>query len=732
MARLWRSIVVLAMMTVLVVPTAGANHLPPLEERNFGAVVGPGGAAPQGFGDRENTWAWSMAWFKGKLYVGANRAHRCVEARIWHRGVPLIVPATPVPNDIDCPPTLPQLLPHLRAEIWEWTPETNQWKRVYQSPLSVTNPENKQPNTVPADIGFRGMTVFKEADGTEALYVGGVSAKPLFGRLIGANMPPQRLLRSTDGAVFSPVSQNPGTVLGDPKGACFRGMTTFRNKMLLLACNIQGSGQLYASEHPELGDDNFEQITPDSITVFEFAPYRDQIYIGTHNRSRGYSVLKTAATGASVPYTFQTVVEPGAGVRSGDRPNTDALSMFEFNGRLYVGGNGMGRTTSSELIRINPDNTWDLVAGIPRNTSQGPKTPLSGLTGGFGNHFNQHFWRMAVHDGTLHVGTLDTSTAWRYYAPLEPQIKHLYGFDLWSTRNGWYLSSVTTDGFGDEFAYGGRTFASHPDLGLFLGTANPWTGLRVMRGIPAQPEIAAPQRVEAEVGPAGRVISWEPVQGASRYHVLRLGLKKIEVPNWPFPMVSRPSGSGLPILNAPITEGIQAGILEILRGVTQSLLTSTIEVTIPEPLNETPIASPTTTSYVDATALNDPYAAYQYMVVAESATGKTSALSNVAQAPSPTPPMTLKVLDTFVDGLEARGVVGQNSPARQFVNETTALLPNNVDGAIARTQAFRQQLGGLFPSAPTVKEDLEIMSAKLLRRLSLAKEGKLSPASVLQ
>jgi hypothetical protein len=30
--------------------------------------------APQGFGDRQNSQAWSMAWWRGRLYVGTGRA----------------------------------------------------------------------------------------------------------------------------------------------------------------------------------------------------------------------------------------------------------------------------------------------------------------------------------------------------------------------------------------------------------------------------------------------------------------------------------------------------------------------------------------------------------------------------------------------------------------------------------------------------------------------------------
>src|ERR671938_897318 len=36
--------------------------------------------ADHGFGDERNSYAWSMAWFKGRLYVGTARSEFCVEA----------------------------------------------------------------------------------------------------------------------------------------------------------------------------------------------------------------------------------------------------------------------------------------------------------------------------------------------------------------------------------------------------------------------------------------------------------------------------------------------------------------------------------------------------------------------------------------------------------------------------------------------------------------------------
>ena len=60
---------------------------PPLDRTNFAAV------APQGFGDRQNSWAWSMTWFNNKLYVGTNRAMDCVNKA----AIKLVIPSAVYP-----------------------------------------------------------------------------------------------------------------------------------------------------------------------------------------------------------------------------------------------------------------------------------------------------------------------------------------------------------------------------------------------------------------------------------------------------------------------------------------------------------------------------------------------------------------------------------------------------------------------------------------------------------
>src|ERR1700733_6749398 len=51
------------------------------------------GIAPEGFGDRQNSWAWSMAWYNGNLLVGTARSEQCITDLSQH----LIVPSQAYP-----------------------------------------------------------------------------------------------------------------------------------------------------------------------------------------------------------------------------------------------------------------------------------------------------------------------------------------------------------------------------------------------------------------------------------------------------------------------------------------------------------------------------------------------------------------------------------------------------------------------------------------------------------
>ncbi len=469
---------VLIGVSALMAMSNPAQADPPLTAEDFSL------AASQGFGDRQNSWAWSMQWWNGHLYVGTNRAWHCAETAAFANAFPNLFTYPPDDPDVECTPT-PEDLP-LQAEIWRWTPETDTWERVYQSPADVPLPGHPG-KFVARDIGYRGMTVFREADGTEALYVTGVSVKFIgFEDLDG---PPARILRSTDGVHFEPIPQDPGIAFGDLSFSSFRNPTSFNGRFYVVGGGVGGSGMLLESAHPEQGNDSFRVVTPLGIKVSALHPFNGYLYLGLQDFENGYSVVKTDASGP-LPYRFIPVVEKGGYLVNGRNP--EVLSMAVFDNRLYVGGNGIatasiGAGAAAELIRINPDDSWDVVAGYPRMTSAGYKFPISGLMAGFGNVFNGHMWRMAVHEGVLYVGTFDTSTTFRNDPELGPFARRFMGFDLYASSDGIHFSPITTDGFGDPFNFGARTLASTP-YGLFLGTANYYYGLQIWLGVtPATP-----------------------------------------------------------------------------------------------------------------------------------------------------------------------------------------------------------------------------------------------------
>ncbi|MGH8443806.1 MAG: hypothetical protein ACREVL_01010, partial [Solimonas sp.] len=102
-----------------------------------------------GFGDGWNHYAHSMAWFRNRLYVGTTRATMAMNK--WNLPRPDMKPWP-----VDCPEDLYEV--PRQAEIWEYTPETDSWLRVYQAPMV---PGRTGDRLVPRYIGYRGITVFQ-------------------------------------------------------------------------------------------------------------------------------------------------------------------------------------------------------------------------------------------------------------------------------------------------------------------------------------------------------------------------------------------------------------------------------------------------------------------------------------------------------------------------------------------------------------------------------------------
>jgi SAM-dependent methyltransferase len=469
--------------------------------------------AENGFGDGLNSYAHSMAWFNDALFVGTTRATFCMV----HFNDPNVMRVWPTrcPDDID---TLDR-----RARVWCYDPGRRHWKEVVVSPTV----SGHQGRRVARDIGYRGMAIHRPPTASApSLYVCGWASSR-------SERPPV-ILDTADGTHFS-VLPNPGFAR---RHNTFRTLVPYRDRLFTSptgatrgwkngsfkgsTSNAAGSATVLESADPSRGGWRTVNAPsfgdPTNTTVFEMVPFNNHLYAGTLNPSEGLQVWKARADGRH-PYVWTRVVSHGAFRHA---LNECATSMCAFKGALYVGTgiqnggydkkNKVG-PAAAELIRIHPDDTWDLVVGRPRTTPEGYKEPLSGYGPGFDDSFNAYFWRMAEHDGWLYLGTYKWGVLlpflpidkWPAAAAAEVRrigVRRLAreegGFDLWRSHDGVQWEPVTRDGFGNAYNYGVRTMASTPH-GLFVGTANPFG-----------PEVAKPvgNRWRYEPNPRGGLEIW--------------------------------------------------------------------------------------------------------------------------------------------------------------------------------------------------------------------------------
>ena len=372
------------------------------------------------------------------------------------------------------------------AQVLAFDPLTETWDLAFESP--IIRGRDGQPRA--RDRSVRAIGIAQcSGDSAPTLYLG-------LGSLEGGVV----ILRSPDGKTFQ---ECPGTGLGmegdlpsirtilgwngrvytAPTGRNYgRGM--FDDNMtdfpMVYECADPMSGRWTPICEPGFGDS-------DNLSINELAAMGDYLYAATHNPRYGYQLWKTDRVGKP-PYRWQKVLERGAW-----RGPASALpsAMYVFRGALYVAGaiqrQGRGGRDRlgpfpGELIRVNSDDTWELVAGTARFTPSGLKRPVSGMTAGFNDRFTHVFWRFAEYQGVLYLGTSDWRWAPTYLVgrdDLSPaQTDRLReqtrayrpgAFGLWATHDGAKWQPVTTTGFvgSSETNYGIRELLCTP-FGLFV------------------------------------------------------------------------------------------------------------------------------------------------------------------------------------------------------------------------------------------------------------------------
>jgi hypothetical protein len=409
-----------------------------------------------GIGNPRSVVAQSMTYFNDSLYLGVTH------------------PQGDGPQDA--------------ARILRYDLADDEWEVVYESPL-VTADVNASVHDVyrgegskklgraeagglvPQYRGFRSITQIADAQGNPLIFASTLSH---WG---------SQLLVSRDGRSFE-VACEPG--LGNPNVLSFRAVLGFEDKLFVAPVGTVREGvmdrnfgdiaRMYVSEDPlsgvwqEAAPPGFGD--PTNLTVFAVAVFDDHFYAGTGNPTRGFELWKTRAQGKP-PYKWKRVLTRGA-YRFNVNETTAAMTVY--NGALYVGsglpGLGVDKAhdvgpAAAEMLRVWPDDSWDLLVGASRFTPEGLKVPLSLQGPGFNDPENSAMWAMTAYDGVLYVGTHHCQA---FHDALAGAERIGGGFQLWATRDGEDWQAITMDGFGDPFSTGVRTLLPTP-AGLFLGTS---------------------------------------------------------------------------------------------------------------------------------------------------------------------------------------------------------------------------------------------------------------------
>lgn len=481
-------------------PVQAAGQLDGNEDFKLLAALGfeeaVDGAHPEG--NQLNSYAWSMAWFKGKLYVGTGR--------------------------FETDGTFSSL-PTMRAQIWAYTPggtggASGTWEVVLESPMGFISPR---------DFGYRWMTKCT-FNGVEHLFISTIGWQQ------------GNILRTTDGVNFTPLSR-----IGIPTGTVgFRSMVCFdepngRRVLVTSSVGTGGDATTFDSDSSDspiaLVNDNpagagqwrnyspFKMGDPDNNAFFTMYAFGGNLYAGVTNKISGAQLWRTPGCTRGRSYcepTWTKLIDRGGGrkLRSdGLALNAGISDMMAHNGDLYLALSTavLVTPTTAEMWRLRPDDTFEVLVGEARlqygddpDLASGNKSypaslrcgqPLEDIDGiggandcpptsrrgaGYGtpgtaatgypdgNQF--YFWRLlhyAYHptdapqgDDRLYMGT---------FQGIVRGVPTVFGFDLLATEDGVNWTTITNNSFGDLNQLGMRAIASSP-IGLFVGGANYPTG----------------------------------------------------------------------------------------------------------------------------------------------------------------------------------------------------------------------------------------------------------------
>jgi hypothetical protein len=385
------------------------------------------------------------------------------------------------------------------------------------------------------------MVTFSDKWGKQAVYAAS-----------GASLIPGRLLlKSTDGTSWQNVVTAPTLLESDS-----RSMAVHNRKLYVAPTGAANPATIWATDDPVTtgNGSNWKKVADFTIqrpgrnvAVVSMVSFRGRLYAGTQNDEAGFQVWRSNTADPKLD-DWTRIIDSGAG----DMASTRALTMAVFRDNVIVGTSmfpisanpaGLLPPKGFELIRIRPNDSWELLVGdfVAQKPPEGipvPRLAKSGWPGGFGNILNLYCWSLRSNNGVLYLGTFDVSSFLsllfpegiffdsaladgraglqealggldklgleKYYGPYRQFVaappegdaaaadagttqavipNYFFGADLWKSTDAVHWEPVTLNGFGNPKNYGVRVMLRPWNNSLLIGTANPFDGLEVLRAI---------------------------------------------------------------------------------------------------------------------------------------------------------------------------------------------------------------------------------------------------------
>ncbi len=366
--------------------------------------------AGRGFGSTWNRYAWGMAEFNGKLYVGtwnASMDYAGIAGAIMSGGVNFQDLFQGDTDILD----FTGLMKSTGAEIWRWNGCA--WIRVYKSP--------------PEEQGIRKMLVHGNV-----LYAASANYQT------GC-----KVLRTENGLDWVTMVGGP---MGNPDNTSIRTLLSHGDKLYVGTENSATGGELWAYDAVAQTWD-LKQVFPEDTAVAEIAVCNGMMFVGTWDFGDSYRLY---CDGGNTNWHDVTPSFPG----SNDLHNLGVMLLLPFKEHLYLG-------------------TVNYVDGFTLLRSQTPESSSSWdviTTNGMGDPDNAYTWAGAIWQDKLCIGTFNHGIRGGVLAPLPVVLDGRA--KLLMSEDGWNWQVAMADGFGSPFTYGIRTMLVSESGDLICGTAS--------------------------------------------------------------------------------------------------------------------------------------------------------------------------------------------------------------------------------------------------------------------